>query len=172
MQQYQFKVCSPITSSSSLHWNTTIDKIHKAVLHHGLKYSYWHRRKIKELLYHLTYISVIKAIQMMLVDKFQTTMQGKNDSYCYVPDLISLPLHEQFLTRPHSSFLMDANHIKSLEWLRFTSKCNRLVIRPKLSSPSEKKKRNPSFLKVYWKAGKITFRKMFSLLNKNVFTPK
>lgn len=78
----------------------------------------------------------------MHVDEFQTTMQGKNDSYCYVPDLISLPLHEQFLTRPHSSFLMDANHITSLELLWFTSKCNWLnAIKPKLSSPSKKKKK-------------------------------
>lgn len=78
----------------------------------------------------------------MHADKFQTTIQGKNDSYCYVPNLISLPLNEQFLTRPHSSFLMDANHITSLELLQFTSKCNWLYVRkPNLSSLSGKKKK-------------------------------
>lgn len=107
---------------------------------------------MKELLYHLTY--VIKAMQMMHVDKFQTTVQGKNDSYCYVPDLISLPQHKQFLTRPHSSFLMDADHITSLEWLWFISKCNQLnIIKPKLSPPSEEKKETSTSLKCTGKQG-------------------
>lgn len=119
-------------------------KIYKMPLHFGSRYFYWHRRKtssyciISALSVRLKQYNLYREITPRLPREVQMAALAECCIHTRLDFLSSA------WTVSNSSFLTDANHVTSLERVKFTWRCNRFnAIKPK---PSRLQKRELEIL--------------------------